>query len=146
MPEEKPSIEDRLALAAKLSVLVEKQRTRRLFNEDLGNIRLDFELMEPHENYGRMVRITATRESNGEFLGHAQRITADECIPNAISIGGVMVKEPFRRKCIATALYDETEILASKISAKLVPSDLLSDDAKAFWAARYRSRIFTRQA
>jgi len=140
MPEEKPSTEDRLTLASKLSDICANLPSLRTHIKQIGIVRLYFELMEPHENYGRMVRIFALREDDGEFLGHAQRITADEKIPGTISIGGVMVKEPFRRMGVATALYDAAEDLASKIGAKLVPSDLLSDDAKAFWAARQRIR------
>jgi len=111
---------------------------------DLGNgrgmIKLTYDLMPPHGDYGKMVRISAYLMLDGEFLGYAQRITIDEHDPDAVSVGGVRVKEAYRRQGIATALYDAAEDLAAKIGARLIPSDLLSEDARLFWADRQNKK------
>ena len=99
-----------------------------------------FQLDHPHPLYGRMIKIAATRVEGGAVLGTASRICADENIKGAISVGGAGVAEEFRRKGVATALYDLVEEIAARCNATLVASDLLSDDAKAFWTARLRSK------
>lgn len=106
-------------------------------------IRLEplFQYITPMPGYGRMIKIIATHIEDGSEIGWLLRITADEHQSSAISVGGALVHEPWRRKGVATALYNFAEEIAAKCNATLVPSDLLSDDAKAFWAARISSKI-----
>jgi GNAT superfamily N-acetyltransferase len=129
----KPTTKQRIDLANRLSHIVTCEWPREIILPKT-TIRIDFELMRWDDRYGRMVRITA--HSGCELVGFVQRITADEHFAKAISVGGVRVNETHRRMGIATALYDIVEELGQRIGARLVPSDLLSDDAKAFWAAR----------
>lgn len=95
-----------------------------------------FQFERPHEGYGRMIMVKATRVEDGTVIGTLSRVCADEVHCNAISVGGVTVPAEFRRKGVATVLYDYVEEIAKRCNATLVMSDLTSDDAKAFWAAR----------
>lgn len=136
--QEKPTIEQRTALGAAFENSAANAEPKVVQLPGIGDVTLTAspQFEKPHGDYGRMVRIEARRTSDGAFVGHAQRIAPDEHLPNAISIGGVNVPEQFRRNGVGTALYDFAQDLASQHGASVVPSDLTTPEAKAFWANR----------
>jgi GNAT superfamily N-acetyltransferase len=140
-PNQKPTPNSILLLTARFETIAMATGKRIV---PLGDVFLclepAFQLETPHPNYGLMIKITATRIEDGEFAGHLFRIAADENFPNSISVGGAFVRASWRRLGVATALYDFAEEIAVKCNARLVASDLLSDDAKAFWVARLSSK------
>ena len=133
----KPSRNAILILTARFETMaLAVGRQLAIINGGAAWLEPSFQFETPHSLYGRMIKVTAMRVEDGACLGAITRVCADEKVHGAISVGGANVPEEFRREGVATALYDFVERVAARCDAKLVSSDLASDDAKAFWKAR----------
>ena len=90
----------------------------------------DRSIAVPRESGSVWFRVWA----KGERLAATATFAADR---NAVRCDGIDVEVPYRLKGIATVLYH----LASRMfAAPVIPSDVQSEDARAFWGGRSEIR------